>query len=119
MENLRMSLENIEDTVRELTILIHRKGKDSLEAKNFRDTYIKDPLFRKALIQQYITQCKNVMSLLRFALDQTLEEEEWIIYVSLELESILDRYFTTLSTTPVIVNDKNDEYSKCECSGFE
>jgi len=103
-----MHIQNIEDAVRELTILIHRKGKESPEVKKFKDEHIKNPVFRKALITQYINQCKNVMGLLRFALDQTLEDEEWIIYLSSELESKLDNYLEISSE-----GSNADEYSEC------
>lgn len=87
-----MDKESLDEAVRQYTLLIHRYGKNSEQVRSFWDS-IPDrnrAVFREHLVAQHVEQCKKVMEHLRYSLDQADEKEEYIIFLSNELEEHLN-----------------------------
>ena len=81
--------KSVED-VATYTILVRKHGKNSKEVRDFLDQH-NTPEFRSKLVNTHIEQSKKILDLLKFALDQAREDEEWAIYIITELEEVLEK----------------------------
>jgi hypothetical protein len=91
-----MDSKSLDQAVRQYTLLVHRYGKNSEQVRSFWDQIKDKAQFRKHLVRQGVEQCKKVMEHLRYSLDQADESEEYIIFLTNELEEYLNELLAQL-----------------------